>query len=110
VSALVDRLSGSIWTTLAAVLALGLAAVGVGRAFDLTLAGSIGLYFVVWWTVLFAVLPIRIRTQADDGMVVSGTDPGAPSAPALRQRAIWTSVASTALFAGLAASFPLAGL
>lgn len=108
--ALVDRLARSIWTTLAAVLILGAIAVAIGRAFELTLTGSIGLYFVVWWIVLFAVLPIGMRTQADEGIVTDGTEPGAPAAPALRERAIWTSAVSTVLFAALAALFPIAGL
>ncbi len=30
-------------------------------------------YFIVWWTVLFIVLPIGLRTQDDDGDVALGT-------------------------------------
>ena len=108
--ALVDALATSLWTTLAAVVALSLAAIGAGVAFELSLAGSIGLYFVVWWTLLFAVLPMGVRTQQEAGEVTEGTDPGAPAAPALRERAIWTTIVSTAVFAAVAAFFPLAGL
>ena len=82
----------------------------MGLAFRLSLAGSIGLYFVVWWTLLFAILPVRIRTQADLGTVVEGTDPGAPASPALKERAIWTSILSSVVFVVMAALFPLAGL
>ena len=59
---------------------------------------------------LFAILPVRIRTQADEGVIVAGTEPGAPAAPALNERAIWTSLVSTVIFGTLAAAFPLAGL
>ncbi|HMO29297.1 DUF1467 family protein [Enterovirga sp.] len=107
---LVARLAGSIWTTCAAVLLLGLAGIAGGRAFDLTTVGATGLYFIVWWMVLFTILPVRIRTQSDLDEVVPGTDPGAPSAPALRERAIWTSVVSTVVFVLIAAFFPLSGL
>lgn len=107
---LVDRIAHSIWTTLLAVVALATFGIWIGIRFDLTLAGSIGLYFVVWWTVLFAILPIRIRTQAEAGTVTAGTDPGAPADPALFERAIWTSVAATLVFGTIAAFFPLAGL
>ncbi|MFN6985499.1 MAG: DUF1467 family protein, partial [Rhizobium oryzihabitans] len=31
------------------------------------------IYFIVWWTVLFVVLPIGLRTQAEDGDVALGT-------------------------------------
>lgn len=102
--------SRSIWATLAFVAASTVAAVFAGIAFDLTLSGSIALYFVVWWTLLFAVLPVRMMTQAESGVVTEGTDPGAPAAPALCERAIWTSIVSTVVFACIAAFFPLAGL
>ena len=108
--ALVDVLARSIWTTLGAVVALNVVSVVAGVAFDLSLAGAIGLYFVVWWTLLFLVLPLGVRTQAEEGVVADGTDPGAPASPALRERAIWTSVVSTAVFVVVAAFFPLAGL
>ena len=102
--------SRSLLGTLAAVAFLSVAAIVVGIAFRLTVAGSIGLYFVVWWTLLFAVLPVRVRTQAEEEMIVAGTDPGAPARPALRERAIWTTIVSSLVFAAIAACFPLAGL
>lgn len=37
------------------------------------------IYFIVWWTVLFVVLPIGLRTQAEDGDVALGTVASAPS-------------------------------
>lgn len=107
---LVDLLARSIWTTLAAVLVLAAVAVGIGRQFEVTTAGSIGLYVVIWWIVLFAILPVRVRTQGEEGQVVHGSEPGAPSDPLLRHRAIWTSLVSTAAFAGASAVLPLAGL
>lgn len=108
--ALVDATARSVWTTLAAVLAVSVLAIGIGRALELTLAGSIGLYFVVWWTVLFAILPVRVRTQSDEERVTAGTEPGAPADPALRERAIWTTIVSALVFVAVAALFPLAGL
>ncbi|MBV9078889.1 MAG: DUF1467 family protein [Methylobacteriaceae bacterium] len=107
---LVDWAAGSFWRTAAVVVLLSIVAVAIGRAFALSLAGSIGLYFVVWWTLLFAILPVRIRSQAEIGQVADGTDPGAPASPALRERAIWTTLVSALVFAGVAAFFPLAGL
>ena len=107
---LIDWLARSIWTTLAAVVAFAALGVTVGRAFEMTVGGALALYFIVWWLVLFAILPVRIRTQSDLGEVVPGTEPGAPASPALRERAIWTSIVSTVVFAGVAALFPLAGL
>ena len=28
---------------------------------------AIAIYVVIWWTVLFAILPIGVRTQGEDG-------------------------------------------
>ncbi|MET0606584.1 MAG: DUF1467 family protein [Beijerinckiaceae bacterium] len=50
------------------------------------------IYFVVWWTLLFAVLPFGVRSQAESGEVTPGTDPGAPVAPRLWVKALWTSI------------------
>ena len=37
------------------------------------------LYFVIWWTLLFAVLPFGVRTQGEVGEVVPGTPSSAPA-------------------------------
>ncbi|MDB5512587.1 MAG: hypothetical protein JWR08_2070 [Enterovirga sp.] len=108
--ALVDRAARSLTTTLLAILVLAALAVAAGRALHLTVTGSIALYFVVWWTVLFAILPVRIRTQAEAGEVTEGSDPGAPAAPALRERAIWTTIVSLLVFVALVVFLPLGGL
>lgn len=46
---------------------------------SLTLA--IAIYFIIWWTVLFAILPIGVRTQGEAGDVVPGTPESAPVRP-----------------------------
>ncbi|MEE9387686.1 MAG: DUF1467 family protein [Paracoccaceae bacterium] len=40
---------------------------------------AIVLYAVVWFMVMFIVLPIRRRTQGDEGKIVPGTQAGAPA-------------------------------
>jgi predicted secreted protein len=56
------------------------------------------IYFIMWWTVLFAVLPWGVRSQGESGDVAPGTDPGAPSLPALGRKLIWTTLVSAVLF------------
>jgi predicted secreted protein len=99
-----------LWTGVGIALLVTVAVVTGVKAFRVTWAGSIGLYFVVWWTLLFAVLPFGVRTQAESGEVVAGSDPGAPSVPALAEKAIWTTLVSDAVFLGACAILPLAGL
>ncbi len=42
---------------------------------------------VIWFTVLFVVLPMNIRTQGEAGNVVPGTPRSAPSDPQLKRKA-----------------------
>ena len=58
----------------------------------MTVAGGLAVYFVIWWTVLFAVLPFGVRSQAETGEVTQGTEPGAPVLPGLLRKAAITSV------------------
>jgi predicted secreted protein len=60
---------------------------------------AIAIYFVVWWVVLFAVLPWGVRSQQESGEVTPGTDPGAPIVPYLRLKVIWTTGVTTVVFA-----------
>ncbi len=57
------------------------------------------IYFVLWWIVLFAVLPWGVRSQDERGEVAPGTDPGAPALPHLRAKLVWTTAVSAVLFA-----------
>jgi predicted secreted protein len=60
---------------------------------------AIAIYVVLWWTVLFAVLPIGVRTQGEDGKVVPGTPESAPSTPRLLRVVLVTTAVSALLFA-----------
>ena len=59
---------------------------------------GIAVYLVLWWTVLFAVLPIGVRTQGEDGSVVPGTPESAPTAPRLIRVVVLTTLISGLLF------------
>jgi len=91
------------------VLVAAFVAAGVG-VFKLTVGGAIALYFVVWWTLLFAVLPLRNQPETRPTHVVLGQDPGAPARPRLREKAIWTTLVAGAAFLLALAIFPLTGL
>lgn len=55
-------------------------------------------YLITWWIVIFAVLPIRITGQHEAGEMVEGTDPGAPVNPRLKEKAVLTTVLTSALW------------
>ena len=67
----------------------------------MSLTFGIAIYVIVWWTVLFAVLPIGVRTQGEVGSVVPGTPESAPAAPRLLRVVLVTTLVSGLLFAGL---------
>ena len=62
---------------------------------------AIAIYVIIWWTVLFAILPIGVRTQDEDGMIVPGTPASAPTRPRLVRVVVLTTLVSALLFAGL---------
>ena len=58
------------------------------------------IYLIVWWTVLFAVLPFGSKTYAEAGIeVTDGGDPGAPIDPQLKWKAWTTTWVSAIVFA-----------
>ncbi len=56
------------------------------------IVGYIAVYLVIWWVVLFAVLPFGVRSQHETGEVVRGTEPGAPVRPRLLIKFLITSL------------------
>lgn len=106
-----DALAASTLRTLGAILVMVAAVVAVAVSqFKLTVFGAVALYFVVWWTLLFVILPIRNQVEADPARVVPGQDPGAPAAPRLREKAIWTTLLSSVVFLVAIPLFALSGL
>jgi predicted secreted protein len=59
----------------------------------------IAIFFIIWWVVLFAVLPWGIRSQQETGDVSVGTVPGAPSVPRLWNKLLWTTLITAVVFA-----------
>jgi predicted secreted protein len=56
----------------------------------MAISTAIAIFFLIWWIVLFAVLPWGVRAQGEDG--AAGTDPGAPTVPRLKAKLIWTTI------------------
>jgi predicted secreted protein len=60
---------------------------------------AIAIYFTLWWTVLFAVLPLGNRTYAEEGLdVPGGGERGAPVNPNLKRKFITTTWVSAVLW------------
>jgi predicted secreted protein len=68
----------------------------------MTLAFAAAIYFIIWWIVLFAMLPIGVRTSEEAGEKASpGTAESAPHLPNLLPKMVATTVLSTIIFAAL---------
>ena len=63
------------------------------------ITGSIVVFVVIWWLVLFMTLPFGVRGQWEDGKVDQGTDPGAPQTHGLGKKALITTGIAVVLWA-----------
>jgi len=59
---------------------------------------GIALFFLIWWVVLFAVLPFGLRTQEEGGEVVPGTPESAPASPKLLRLFALNTVVAAVVF------------
>lgn len=64
----------------------------------MSLVSAVAIYFIIWWVTLFAVLPFGVRSQAEDGRIVPGSEKGAPTAPLMLKKALWTTVVASVIF------------
>ena len=65
----------------------------------MTLFTGFAIYLTIWWTVLFAVLPLGVVSHAEAGIDKGdGGDPGAPVDPKLKKKFITTTWVSAVLF------------
>ena len=67
----------------------------IGRLFYL-----FEIYYVIWWTVLFIVLPLGVTSYAEAGIkVTDGGDPAAPINPKIVKKFLTTTWVSAVVFA-----------
>ena len=71
----------------------------------MSVATVIAIYFIIWWVVLFAILPWGVRSQEESGEVAPGTDPGAPAVHRIWRKLLWTTVTAAVVFGVLAAIY-----
>ena len=64
----------------------------------MSIATVIAIYFIIWWVVLFAMLPWGVRSQQESGEVAPGTDPGAPAVHLVWRKLFWTTVTAAVVF------------
>jgi predicted secreted protein len=68
----------------------------------MSIVSFVAIYFVIWWVVLFAVLPFGVRNSHEsDQIAEAGHDAGAPHNALIFQKFFATTAISAALFLGL---------
>jgi predicted secreted protein len=56
-------------------------------------------YFIIWWVLLFAILPFGVQSQRELDDIVPGTEPGAPARPRLLIKLATNTVLAAILWA-----------
>ena len=65
----------------------------------MSLTGSFVVFVILWWLILFMVLPRDINSQKDKDFFVKGADTGAPANPNIIKKLIITTAITSILFA-----------
>ncbi len=55
-------------------------------------------WLIIWWLVLFIILPIGIRGQAEEGDIVEGSEPGAPHSLDIKKKFIQTTIIASVIW------------
>lgn len=64
----------------------------------MSVASAFVLFAVIWFLTFLIVIPFKIKTQGDMGVVLKGTQAGAPEVHDLRKKAIITTGVSLILW------------
>ncbi|MEQ8299170.1 MAG: DUF1467 family protein [Hyphomonas sp.] len=67
----------------------------------MTIASGVVVFVMAWWISFFAVLPIGVRGQFEDGDITPGTEEGAPANPMLLKKVLWATIGG-AIITGIA--------
>lgn len=65
----------------------------------MSIVSGMAIYFIIWWLVLFTVLPFGVRSQHEGDDLALGTDHGAPIRSRLPKKALMTTLVSLVIFA-----------
>ena len=57
----------------------------------MTISAACVLFAVIWFLVLFIILPLKLVSQSETGHITSGTPPSAPENPNLKRKIILTT-------------------
>ena len=59
---------------------------------------AIAIFFIIWWTSLFVILPLGNRSQIENDHVTLGTEHGAPSESRIGRKFMQTTMLASVVF------------
>lgn len=65
----------------------------------MAITSAIVLFAVIWFMLFLMILPMRLRTQGEEGDVVPGTHASAPANPQIRRKVRITTAITAVLWA-----------
>ncbi len=65
----------------------------------MSITASVVVFAVLWFLTLLVALPIRVKSQAEDGHIVPGTPASAPADPMIRRKMFWVTIVAAVLWA-----------
>ena len=68
----------------------------------MTIPAGVVLFCVIWFMLLFIILPLRMQSQDEAGSVVPGTPSSAPHDAKMKKKFIWVTIISVIVFVPLA--------
>lgn len=68
----------------------------------MNITGAIILYAVLWFIILFILVPIGYVSQEESGRVVPGTPSGAPAKSRLGRKMLWAAIIAGVFWIGCA--------
>lgn len=67
----------------------------------MSITGALVLFATLWFLVMFLLLPIGHRSQAEAGEIVPGTPEGAPVRPMMLKKGLWALVITALIVLGV---------
>ncbi len=64
----------------------------------MSITSAIAIYVIIWWLVLFMILPFGARSKISTADVAEGHDAGAPTRPMMWKKILATTVVSLVVF------------
>jgi len=65
----------------------------------MTITGAVVLFAVLWFLILYMLLPQGVKSQSESGGVAPGTPASAPSEPMLKRKLIRTTAITVVVWA-----------